>query len=399
MSQRALVTGGAGFIGSHVVDALLADGREVLVVDDLSSGDAARVPGRSRAARARHRRRRRAARARSRTCRPDGDLSPCGAVVGGRLRQGPGARLRGQRAGDAQRRSRPPARSGRRVVFTSTGGALYGDAAPRPTPEDWIPAPLSPYGASKWAAEAYVDTWSLSSGIPMRCCRLGNVYGPRQSPHGRRASSRSSPGSYMRTRAEALRPRRADARLHLRTAMSWRRCSPRGQARHVQHRDRPGDERRRNLGGPLPLPGSRPRRSSPTCAPASCSTVPGLLARAGELGWRAETGIEEGLLRSYRAWSRKCPEPKPGAPEMPRAPAVARGHDRSRTAQAVRRDRLQAVWFRAESSKSRDHRRAAGRRDPGEIAQLVEHTTENRGVPGSNPGLAIAGGAASRRRS
>jgi UDP-glucose 4-epimerase len=70
------------------------------------------------------------------------------------------------------------------VVFTSTGGALYGDAAPMPTPEDRIPAPLSPYGASKWAAEAYVNTWSLSSGIPHAVCRLGNVYGPRQSPHG-----------------------------------------------------------------------------------------------------------------------------------------------------------------------------------------------------------------------
>jgi UDP-glucose 4-epimerase len=73
---------------------------------------------------------------------------------------------------------------GASVVFTSTGGALYGDGAPMPTPETVIPAPLSPYGASKWAAEAYVKTWSLSSGIPHAVCRLGNVYGPRQSPHG-----------------------------------------------------------------------------------------------------------------------------------------------------------------------------------------------------------------------
>jgi UDP-glucose 4-epimerase len=75
-------------------------------------------------------------------------------------------------------------RTGVPVVFTSTGGALYGDEAPRPTPEERIPAPLSPYGASKWAAEAYVNTWSLSSGVPHAVCRLGNVYGPRQSPHG-----------------------------------------------------------------------------------------------------------------------------------------------------------------------------------------------------------------------
>jgi UDP-glucose 4-epimerase len=79
---------------------------------------------------------------------------------------------------EAARRCKAP------VVFTSTGGALYGDDAPMPTGEQSIPAPLSPYGASKWAAEAYVKTWSLSSGIPNAVCRLGNVYGPRQSPHG-----------------------------------------------------------------------------------------------------------------------------------------------------------------------------------------------------------------------
>lgn len=70
------------------------------------------------------------------------------------------------------------------VIFTSTGGALYGDDAPMPTGEDFLPGPLSPYGASKWAAEAYIRTWALRSGVPNAICRLGNVYGPRQSPHG-----------------------------------------------------------------------------------------------------------------------------------------------------------------------------------------------------------------------
>jgi UDP-glucose 4-epimerase len=75
-------------------------------------------------------------------------------------------------------------RHGAPVVFTSTGGALYGNEAPIPTPEDASPAPISPYGASKWAAEAYVLTWSHAEGAPHAVCRLGNVYGPRQSPHG-----------------------------------------------------------------------------------------------------------------------------------------------------------------------------------------------------------------------
>jgi UDP-glucose 4-epimerase len=182
MSTSAIVTGGAGFIGSHVVDALLADGYAVTVVDDLSSGDAARVA-------------------------KDATLVELDIVDAPALQalvsevapraifhlaaqssvvvsvENPGrdceVNVRGTlNVLEAAGRIEAP------VVFTSTGGALYGDDAPMPTAEDRIPAPLSPYGASKWAAEAYVNTWSLSSGIPHAVCRLGNVYGPRQSPHG-----------------------------------------------------------------------------------------------------------------------------------------------------------------------------------------------------------------------
>src|SRR5690606_35685554 len=70
------------------------------------------------------------------------------------------------------------------LVFTSTGGALYGNRVPIPTPETCDSAPLSPYGASKLAGEAYVRTWGRAHGLPNAVCRLGNVYGPRQSPDG-----------------------------------------------------------------------------------------------------------------------------------------------------------------------------------------------------------------------
>jgi UDP-glucose 4-epimerase len=182
MSARAIVTGGAGFIGSHVVDALLGEGYEVTVIDDLSSGDAARVPT--------------GAELRQIDIVDLPALRQIVSVVSPRAIfhlaaqasvvasvEDPGrdceVNVRGtlnvvEVAGDC----------GASVVFTSTGGALYGDDVPMPTPETRIPAPLSPYGASKWAAEAYVKTWSLSSGIPHAVCRLGNVYGPRQSPHG-----------------------------------------------------------------------------------------------------------------------------------------------------------------------------------------------------------------------
>jgi UDP-glucose 4-epimerase len=182
VSNRAIVTGGAGFIGSHVVDALLSNGHQVTVVDDLSSGDAARVNEQAELREM-----------------DIVDLAALEALVD-ELQPKAIYHLAAQSSVVASMQD--PGRDcevnvrgtlnvvevagkcGAPVVFTSTGGALYGDAAPMPTPEDRIPAPLSPYGASKWAAESYVNTWSLASGIPHAVCRLGNVYGPRQSPHG-----------------------------------------------------------------------------------------------------------------------------------------------------------------------------------------------------------------------
>jgi UDP-glucose 4-epimerase len=178
----AIVTGGAGFIGSHLVDALLDEGVEVVVVDDLSSGDRRRVP-------------------------PGAlletvdivDRSQLDVVVDG-VRPDAVFHLGAQSsvtvsvtdpARDCQVNVQgtlnvllAASRHSAPVVFASTGGALYGNDAAIPTPEDRIPSPVAPYGASKWAGEAYVMTWSARTGIPNAVCRLGNVYGPRQSPFG-----------------------------------------------------------------------------------------------------------------------------------------------------------------------------------------------------------------------
>jgi UDP-glucose 4-epimerase len=182
MSTPALVTGGAGFIGSHVVDALLAEGYSVTVVDDLSAGDAARVADDAQLL--------------------EIDIVEYPALEAAISKLKPRAIFHLAAQASVVASVQDPGRDcevnvrgtlnvvkaaeacGAPVVFTSTGGALYGDDAPTPTSEERIPAPLSPYGASKWAAEAYVKTWSLSSGIPHAVCRLGNVYGPRQNPHG-----------------------------------------------------------------------------------------------------------------------------------------------------------------------------------------------------------------------
>jgi UDP-glucose 4-epimerase len=181
-NKCAIVTGGAGFIGSHVVDALLADDWTTIVVDDLSSGDADRVATEAtlevvditdRSAldavldAARPKAIFHLAAQSSVTVSVADPERDCEINVRGTLNLLEGAT-----------RHRAP------VVFTSTGGALYGNRAPLPTPETAPPAPISPYGASKWAGEAYVTTWREASGIPHAVCRLGNVYGPRQSPQG-----------------------------------------------------------------------------------------------------------------------------------------------------------------------------------------------------------------------
>jgi UDP-glucose 4-epimerase len=180
--SAVVVTGGAGFVGSHVTDALVADGNEVVVIDDLSAGRAELVNSeahlevldvadtakldpvldRARPSAIFHL----AAQA-SVTASVTDPGRDCEVNVRGTLN-----------LLEAARRSDAP------LVFSSTGGALYGNEAPIPTPETFIPSPLAPYGASKWAAEAYVNTWANSSRLPHATLRFGNVYGPRQNPHG-----------------------------------------------------------------------------------------------------------------------------------------------------------------------------------------------------------------------
>lgn len=182
MPDRAIVTGGAGFIGSHLVDALLAAGKEVMVIDDLSSGKAERVNPQARLLELDIVDRARLEDA-IKEVAPQAiyHLAAQSSVVVSMENPGRDCEVNVLGTLNVVDVASP---MGIPVVFTSTGGALYGDEAPRPTAEDRIPAPLSPYGASKWAGEAYVNTWSLSSGVPHAVCRLGNVYGPRQSPHG-----------------------------------------------------------------------------------------------------------------------------------------------------------------------------------------------------------------------
>ena len=185
--MRALVTGGAGFIGSHLVDALLDRGDEVTVVDDLSTGRRQNLD--------------------SALARGAGlhevdirDAERVGTVLSG-ARPDIVFHLAAQI--DVRKSIEDPAwdasinvggtinvleaarRAGvKRVVNTSTGGAIYGVADVVPTPESAQPRPMAAYGQSKFCAEAYCGWSERLYGLSAVTLRYGNVYGPRQDPHG-----------------------------------------------------------------------------------------------------------------------------------------------------------------------------------------------------------------------
>lgn len=188
-AKGALVTGGAGFIGSNLVDALLARGERVLVVDDLSTGREENLTY-AREAGA------------ELTVASVTDFGSIERVVG---EFAPEVVFHLAAQVDVRRAVREPAHDaavnvvgtvavleaarragGARFVFASTGGAIYGEGEGRELPlsEGAACHPDSPYGQGKLAAEGYVEHYRRAHGLPATSLRLGNVYGPRQDPLG-----------------------------------------------------------------------------------------------------------------------------------------------------------------------------------------------------------------------
>jgi UDP-glucose 4-epimerase len=187
--MRVLVTGGAGFIGSNLVDALVARGDAVTIVDDLSTGRRENL-GQALAAGA---------------TLVELDIRDRGALEDVVSRTAPEVLFHLAAQIDVRKSIADPgfdasinvdgtanvleavrAAGVARLVFASTGGAIYGEGDGRELPlrEDTAVAPLSPYGQSKQAAELYLGLYQRLYGISSVCLRLGNVYGPRQDPLG-----------------------------------------------------------------------------------------------------------------------------------------------------------------------------------------------------------------------
>jgi UDP-glucose 4-epimerase len=185
--MRALVTGGAGFIGSNLADALIDRGDEVAIVDNLSSGKESNLADALARGAVLHR----------------GDIRDGDQMVELFMREEPevvfhlaaqiDVRASMERPGHDARTNvegtvnvLEAARlaGARRVVFSSTGGAMYGDTDQVPTPETVEPLPMSGYGQSKFCAERYLGMFQRVYGLSTVSLRFGNVYGPRQDPHG-----------------------------------------------------------------------------------------------------------------------------------------------------------------------------------------------------------------------
>jgi UDP-glucose 4-epimerase len=174
---RAVVTGGAGFIGSHVVDALLARGDEVHVVDDLSTGRRENIAA---AATVHERDIREPLTGLFDELRPEVVVHLAAQADVGTSVERPrfDADVNVLGTISVLEAARP---HGAQVVFSSTGGAIYGECE-RPAREDDARRPLSPYGTAKLAAEEYLATWNRLYGTRHVALRFANVYGPRQLP-------------------------------------------------------------------------------------------------------------------------------------------------------------------------------------------------------------------------
>lgn len=311
------MTGGAGFIGSASVDELLARGHRVAVLDDLSGGRRENLPpgaelwvadvGDAEAVRGLFRR-----------LRPELVLHLAAQISVSRSVREPAADARVNVVGLLHVLEAARETGSRRVVFASSGGVLYGEVE-RPAVEEQPLAPVSPYGIAKWAGERYLEFFAREYGLEGVALRYGNVFGPRQDPHGeagvvaifsRRLLAGEPPlvhgdGENVRDYVYVADVARAN-RLALEAEPP--RLLPGGGTPFVAFNVGTGRGTTVNrlvemMGRALAeLTGARAR--APVHGPARAGDLRSSLLDAGRierrLGWRPEVPLEEGLRRTLR---------------------------------------------------------------------------------------------------
>ena len=318
--MKVLVTGGAGFIGSHIVDTLLAAGHTPAVLDDLSSGSRDNLP--------------------AEVALHVADIADAAAVARVFEVEQPEAVCHQAAQMSVSRSVREPAFDARvnvmglihvldaavahrveRFVFASSGGVLYGDVT-TPAPETTPAGPVSPYGITKWVGERYLEFYAREHGLAAVALRYSNVYGPRQNPHGEAGvvaifckrylagepAGINGDGRYVRdyvygpdvARANlaALTPGGSGVvpgqlvSLNIGTGLGTDVNEIEAMLRSAMQEDLAG----RGRGGPLPLPEHGPARAGDL---RSNMIDPSLAADL--LGWRPEVTLADGLARTA-AW-------------------------------------------------------------------------------------------------
>ncbi len=317
---RSLVTGGAGFIGSHLVDALLAAGDQVLVVDDLSTGRQANLAGHD----------------------PEQLRIAVGSIADRAFLQAEIDSFEPERAfhlaaqADVRKALEDPifdatvnvlgtinvleslwsARgTGCPLVFASTGGAIYGEGEGRDLPftESAELAPESAYGASKLAGEVYVGLYRRLYGLPALALRFGNVYGPRQDPHGEAGVVAIFCGRLLAGEAPTVFGDGLQTRdyVYVSDVVAAVLAAAAGLARSGAELEGPfnvgvGVETSvLDLVGALAEPAGG--RVEPVMAPARTGEVQRVVidpsAAERELGWRPEVGVDAGLIRTFESFA------------------------------------------------------------------------------------------------
>ncbi len=180
---KIIVTGGAGFIGSHIVDKFLTSGYSVAVVDDLSTGKEANLNPQAKLYKASITDRHQLAQIFQQEkpeiiCHQAAQVSVRNSV------KDPIFDAQNNILGTINLLELARQHQVKKFIFASTGGAIYGEAKEIPTPEGYPENPVSPYGVSKLAGEKYLQFYYQQYQLPYVILRYSNVYGPRQDPHG-----------------------------------------------------------------------------------------------------------------------------------------------------------------------------------------------------------------------